>query len=69
MNSEHQKSYEVIKECLEKDEDIEVKKNALIALYNMTDRTILDEVINSQNYPDALKVEAVTILEEYENEE
>jgi HEAT repeat protein len=69
MNSEHPKSYEVIKECLEKDNDIEVKKNALIALYNMTDRKILDEVINSQNYPDALKVEAVTILEEYENEE
>jgi HEAT repeat protein len=69
MNSEHPKAYEVIKDCLEKDEDIEVKKNALIALYNMTDRTILDEVINSPNYPDKLKVEAITILEEFENEE
>ena len=28
---------------------IEVKKNAMIALYNMSDRQILDEIINSQD--------------------
>ena len=53
--------------CLEKDLDVEVRKNAMIALYNMSDRSILDEVINSPNYPDLLKMEAVAIIEEYEN--
>lgn len=69
MDSDHPKAYETIKHCLETDSDIEVKKNAMIALYNMSDRSILDEIINSPNYPDALKVEAVTILEEYEEEQ
>ena len=69
MDSEHPKAFETIKHCLETDSDVEVKKNAMIALYNMSDRTILDEVINSPNYPDALKVEAVSIIEEYENDE
>ena len=69
MDSEHPKAFETIKHCLETDSDVEVKKNAMIALYNMSDRTILDEVINSPNYPDALKVEAVSIIEEYEEDE
>ena len=67
MDSEHPKAYETIKECLEKDLDVEVRKNAMIALYNISDRSILDEVINSPNYPDLLKMEAVAIIEEYEN--
>lgn len=69
MNSEHPKAYETIKKCLTQDSDEEVKKNALIALYNMSDRGILDEVINSPDYSDALKIEAVKILEEYEEEQ
>lgn len=69
MDSEHPKAFETIKHVLKLDSDVEVKKNAMIALYNMSDRTILDEVINSPNYPDALKVEAVSIIEEYENDE
>lgn len=69
MNSEHPKSYEVIKNCLINDSDEEVKKNALIALYNLSDRSILDEVIKSPKYSDKLKLTAVEILEEYENEE
>lgn len=68
MNSEHPKAYETIKKCLIEDDNYEVKKNALIALYNLSDRTILDEVINSTDYSDALKIEAVKILEEYEDE-
>ena len=68
MNSEHPKAYETIKKCLIEDNNYEVKKNALIALYNLSDRTILDEVINSTDYSDALKIEAVKILEEYEDE-
>lgn len=69
MDSEHPKAFETIKHCLENDSDIEVKKNAMIALYNMSDRSILDEVIKSQDYPDALKMEAVSIIEEYEEAE
>lgn len=69
MDSEHPKAYETIKKCLETDSDAEVKKNAMIALYNMSDRSILDEVIKSPDYPDSLKMEAVSILEEYENED
>lgn len=69
MDSEHPGSYEVIKNCLENDEDTEVKKNAMIALYNLSDRSILDEVINSEKYSDELKSEAKSIIEEYENEE
>lgn len=68
MDSEHPKAYEVIKKCLQEDKDEEVKKNALIALYNMSDRGILDEVISSSEYSDKLKMEAVEILNEYEND-
>ncbi len=69
MDSEHPQAYEVIKHCLDTDSNLEVKKNAMIALYNMSDRTILDEIINSPNYPDQLKLEATSIIDEYENEE
>jgi len=67
MDSEHPKAYDTIKDVLENDLDFEVKKNAMIALYNMSDRRILDEVINSKAYSDALKEEAVSIIEEYED--
>ena len=66
MNSEHPDAFQTIKKCLTQDSDDEVKKNALIALYNMSDRDILDEVINSPQYSDNLKMNAVKIIEEYE---
>lgn len=69
MESANPRAIGVIKKCLETDSDEEVKKNAMIALYNLTDRAILDEVISSTKYSDALKMEAVSILNEYENEE
>lgn len=69
MDSDNPKAYETIKNVLCNDNDEEVKKNALIALYNMSDRSILDEVINSPDYSDSLKIEAVNIIEEYETEE
>ncbi len=65
MESERPEAFDIIKSCL-KDEDNEVKQNALIALYNMSDRSILDEVINSPEYGDYLKMEAVSIIDEYE---
>lgn len=69
MNSENPKAYDTIKKCLDEDKDEEVKKNALIALYNMSDRSILDEVIKSDKYSDSLKMEAVAILDEYESDD
>ena len=67
MNSEYEEAYELIKNCLN-DEDDEVKKNALTALYNMRGREILDEIIEEKKYPDILKSEALAILEEAEDE-
>lgn len=67
MESEHDKSYELIKNMLE-DLDDEVKKNALIALYNMGGREILDEVLESSKYSDFLKEEAQNMIDEYESD-
>ena len=51
------------------DDDDEVKKNALVALYNLHGRAILDEVIREPLYSDVLKVEAVSMIDEYETDE
>ena len=69
MDSENPQAFDIIKDVLEKDSDDEVKKNALIALYNISDRTILDEVISSSKYSDSLKTTAVDIINEYESED
>lgn len=68
MESDHPDAYDAIKGCLT-DLNDEVKKNSLVALYNMTGRRILDEVISQPEYSDILKVEAVSIIEEYETDE
>ena len=68
MDSDNPKAFDTIKKCMLEDSDEEVKKNALIALYNMSDRDILDEVINSTKYSDSLKIAAVEILDEYESD-
>lgn len=67
MNSEHPKSSATIKPLLQ-DSDEEVRKNALIALYNIDGRDILDEVISLPIYPDSLKEEAENLIAEYEEE-
>lgn len=67
MDSDHPDAYDVIYGCL-RDNDDEVKKNALIALYNLRGRRILDEVIANPDYSDVLKFEAVSIIEEYEDD-
>lgn len=67
MESGSEEAYNAIKYCLT-DSDNEVKRNALIALYNTHGRTILDEVING-DFCDFLKLEAVAIIEEYETED
>lgn len=68
MDSEHPESYDVIKTCLFDDDD-EVKKNALVALYNLHGRSVLDEVIREPLYSDILKMEAVSMIDEYETDE
>ena len=68
MESENDKAYDTIKPSL-KDKDDEVKRNALIALYNLVGREILDEVIKSDEYSDFVKMEAVSMIEEYENDD
>ena len=65
MNSEDENSIELIKPCLN-DEDNEVKRNALIALYNLIGRDILDEVISLPSYTEFLKGEARQLIEDYE---
>lgn len=69
MESENPRSVETIKTCLIEDEDEEVKKNAMIALYNLIGREILDEVANSPDFSDSLKMEAVSMISEYEEDE
>ena len=66
MNSEDYRAEACIKPCLT-DPDDEVKKNALIALYNLSDRTILDEVIETDEYSGYLKEIAQELIDEYEN--
>jgi HEAT repeat protein len=65
MNLGHQESYQLIYERLINDNDFEVKKNALIALYNLSDRKILDEVLNG-DFQISLKAVEQEIIDEYE---
>ena len=67
MNSGEENSTDLIRQCLI-DEDNEVKKNALIALYNLLGKDILLEIISLPSYSDFLKKEAKLLLEEYEED-
>lgn len=68
MNSEDEDAVNLIKPCLNDDDD-EVKKNALIALYNICGRDILDEVIELPFYSEYVKIEAQELIDEYEGED
>ncbi|MBQ4645755.1 MAG: HEAT repeat domain-containing protein [Candidatus Gastranaerophilales bacterium] len=68
MNIEVKESYELIYERLLHDDDFEVRKNALIALYNLSDRNILDEV-NQGDFPFELKMVAQELIDEYEGDD
>lgn len=65
MNSEYEEAPTLIRTAL-KDEDTEVQRNALIALYNLEGRDILDEVISLPSYSEFLKNEAQELINEYE---
>jgi len=63
------RSYDLIKKMLH-DGDDEVKKNALIALYNLVGRDILDEIAaKDDEYCKFVKDETQTLIDEYENNE
>lgn len=68
MNSEYEEAENLIRTAL-KDENEEVQKNALAALYNMIGRDILDEVIALPSYSVCLKEEAQNMIDEYEGNE
>lgn len=68
MNSEDEDAVNLIRPCLNDDDD-EVKKNALIALYNLKGRDILEEVIALPIYSEYIKSEANQLMEEYEDED
>lgn len=65
MNLNTKENYDLIYDRLKYDSDIEVKKNALIALYNLSDASILNEVIDG-DYCIELKDFAREIIDEYE---
>lgn len=67
MNSELTESYDIISGVLKFDSDIEVKKNALVALYNIkNDINVIYEVLKG-DYPQELKDYAEEILKEIED--
>lgn len=68
MNSEFEEAEDLIRKSL-RDTDEEVARNALVALYNMIGRNILDEVISLPGYSVFLKTEAQNMIDEYEREE
>ena len=67
QNSEFDNIYELIYDRLQYDDNLEVKKNAIVALYNISDRKILDEVLEGDFEPE-LKAYAGDIIREYEDE-
>ena len=67
MNSDEEDAYDLIKDRL-KDDHQEVQKNAMIALYNMVGRDILEEIISLEEYSDYLKEEAQFLIDEYEDD-
>lgn len=67
MDSDYEEAYELIEKKLH-DEDEEVRENALIALYNMRGREILDEVLDS-DYSEDVKEKALDLINEYESED
>ena len=68
MNSNAENAPELIKSCL-KDDNEEVQKNALIAIYNLEGKDILEEVLSSKIYSEYLKEEARYLIEEYEDDD
>lgn len=68
MNSEDERAEALIRKML-CDEDEEVVRNAVIALYNISDKSILEEIINGENFSPFAKSVAQEVYDEYETED
>ena len=68
MNLDTPKSYDLIYDRLIYDDDLEVRKNAIIALYNISDVKILKEVVEG-DFPFELKEFAQELIIDYEDED
>ncbi len=63
MDYETEEAISLIKSMLF-DKDEEVQRNAVIAMYNITDESILKEILEKKEYSQTCKEEAQNILEE-----
>lgn len=68
MNSDDDRAIGLIKDMLE-DSNREVVQNAVIALYNLLGNDILVDIINSDEYNDKAKSEALKLQEDLLNED
>lgn len=68
MNSEDERAEALIRKML-CDEDEEVVRNAVIALYNLSDKSILEEIIEGENFSPFAKTAAQEIYDEYETDD
>ena len=66
MNSEDDRAIPLIKKMLD-DHSRDVVQNAVIALYNLLEDEILDEIINSSNYSDIAREEAIKLKDDLMN--
>lgn len=68
MNSDDERAIELIKTALN-DINREVVQNAVIALYNLTGDDIFDEILNTDNYSDVAKEEAIKLKQSIAEED
>ena len=68
MNSNDDRAIPLIKKMLD-DSNREVVQNAVIALYNLLEDDILNEIIDSSKYSDIAREEAIKLQEDLENGE
>jgi HEAT repeat protein len=68
MNIGDQKSLELINTMLN-DQDKEVVKNAVIAIYNIEGEDLIKEIISNSQSSEFAKIEAANLLNELSEEE
>ncbi len=67
-NANIENMFDDVKELLN-DENEDVAKASVVVLYNLSDRRILDEIINDEKSKECCKEQARLIIEEYEQDE
>ena len=68
MNSNDDRAIPLIKKMLD-DKSRDVVQNAVIALYNLLEEPVLDEIIQSEKYSDIAKEEAIKLKDDIMNED